>query len=273
MPALDAQTALARQPTFGLLPGRRRLLPLLAVAAVALFVVVQALLVIQANPGDVITGVGGILDIIRRGVPPDGSILQDAVYQSLVTIDVAVIGTLLPLLFSLLLGFWAARNVTPGGVLYAGARGIIGACRAIPDIVWALLFVAAVGLGPFAATLGLAVHSIGVLGRLYAEAIEDVRMAPIHALQVTGANRLQIATHAVLPATLPTMIGLTLYRLDTNVRSSLVLGFVGGGGLGFAISQALNLFQYRRLVALLIVMAILIMAVEAVAVVLRKRIG
>ena len=235
-------------------------------------VVVQASLVIEARPEDILTGIGGIFDIVRRGFPPDPSILQTAIFQSLVTVDVGIIGTLIPIAFSLLLGFWAAENVTPGGPLYAVSRGIIAVCRAIPDIVWALLFVTAVGLGPFAATLGLAVHSVGVLGRLYAEAIEDVNMASVNALVITGANGFQVATHAVLPATLPTLVGLTLYRLDTNVRSSLVLGFVGGGGLGFAIENALNLFQYQKLIALLIVMALLITGVEAVAVVLRRRI-
>ena len=235
-------------------------------------VLVQAYLVIDARPGDILTGIGGIADIVRRGVPPDPAIIGPAVYQSLVTIDVAIIGTALAIAFSLLLAFWAAENVTPGGPFYAVSRSIIAVFRAIPDIVWALLFVTAVGLGPFAAMLGLAVHSIGVLGRLYAEAIEDVNMAAINALMVTGAGRVQIATHAVLPATLPTLIGLTLYRMDTNVRSSLVLGFVGGGGLGFAIQNALELFQYQKLVALLIVMALLISGVEAVAVALRRTI-
>ena len=271
MQRLELDPALA-QPAIDL-AGRRRLLPKALFVLLGLGVLVQTYIVIEANPGDVVTGVGGILDIIRRGVPPDASVFKDAIYESLVTVDVAIAGTVLPLAFSLLLAFWAARNVTPGGVLYLVSRGIIAFCRTIPDIVWALLFVAAVGLGPFAATLGLAVHSVGTLGRLYAEAIEDVRMQPVYALQVTGANRFQIATHAILPATLPTLLGLTLYRLDTNVRSSLVLGFVGGGGLGFGISTALALFQYQRLVALLLVMALLITAVEAVAVYLRKRIG
>jgi phosphonate transport system permease protein len=242
------------------------------VGLVCALVVVQAYVVIDARPGDVLTGIGGIVDIVRRGVPPDPSVLGSAVYESLVTVDVAVIGTALAIAFSLLLAFWAAENVTPGGARYVVSRSIIAFFRAIPDIVWALLFVTAVGLGPFAATMGLAVHSIGVLGRLYAEAIEDVNMASINALVVTGASGVQVATHAVLPATMPTLIGLTLYRLDTNVRSSLVLGFVGGGGLGFAIENALNLFQYQKLVALLIVMALLIAGVEAIAVALRRTI-
>src|SRR5262249_31730133 len=235
-------------------------------------VLVQAYVVIDARPGDILTGVAGIADIVRRGLPPDPAVLGPALFQSLVTIDVAIVGTALAIAFSLLLGFWAAENVTPGGPFYAVSRAIIAVFRAVPDIVWALLFVTAVGLGPFAATMGLAVHSIGVLGRLYAEAIEDVPMASVNALVVTGANRVQVATHAVLPATMPTLVGLTLYRMDTNVRSSLVLGFVGGGGLGFAIENALNLFQYQKLVALLIVMALLIAGVEAVAVALRRTI-
>src|SRR5215469_13473063 len=239
------------------------------VIAIAL---VQAYVVIEARPGDILTGIGGIADIVRRGMPPDPAILGPAVYQSLVTVDVAIIGTALAIAFSLLLAFWAAENVSPGRPLYLVSRSIIAVFRAIPDIVWALLFVTAVGLGPFAATMGLAVHSIGILGRLYAEAIEDVNMASINALVVTGANRFQIAAHAVLPAVLPTMTGLTLYRMDTNVRSSLVLGFVGGGGLGFGIETALNLFQYQRLLTYLLVMGVLIAAVESVAVALRRRI-
>jgi phosphonate transport system permease protein len=263
-------------PTAAGAAARRRDWPAIAgrvtIATVAAAVVAQAYVVIGARPEDVLTGVGGIADIVRRGMPPDPSVLGPAVYQALVTVDVGIIGTLIPIPFSLLLAFWAAENVTPGGPLYAASRSIIALFRAIPDIVWALLFVTAVGLGPFAATLGLAVHSIGVLGRLYAEAIEDVPMASVNALVVTGANRVQVATHAVLPATMPTLVGLTLYRMDTNVRSSLVLGFVGGGGLGFAIENALNLFQYQKLVALLIVMALLIAGVEAIAVALRRSI-
>lgn len=257
-------------------PGKRRDWPAIAgraaIALVAAAVVVQAYVVIDARPEDVLTGVSGIFDIVRRGLPPDPSVLGPAVYQALVTVDVGIIGTLVPIAISLLLAFWAAENVTPGGPLYAASRSIIAVFRAIPDIVWALLFVTAVGLGPFAGTMGLAVHSIGVLGRLYAEAIEDVPMASVNALVVTGANRFQVATHAVLPATMPTLVGLTLYRMDTNVRSSLVLGFVGGGGLGFAIENALSLFQYQKLLALLIVMALLIAGVEAIAVALRRTI-
>lgn len=244
----------------------------IAIGAVLAFVVGQAYVVIDAHPEEIPSGLAGIFDILRRGFPPDTSVLGDAVRAALTTLDVAIIGTLIPIVFSVPLAFLAAENMRPNRIAYAVARGVIAVCRTVPDIIWALLFVAAVGLGPFPATLGLAVHSIGILGRLYAEAIEDVSMPSIEALQAIGANRFQIAAHAVLPATLPQMIGLTLYRMDTNVRSSLVLGFVGGGGLGFGIDTALNLFEYKRLLMYLLVMGVLIAGVEVTAVALRRRI-
>lgn len=253
-------------------PARRDALRNGGIGLATAIVLVQAYIVIGAQPGEILSGIGGIVDILARGVPPDPSVLGDAAGAALVTLDVAIIGTAAPVAISLLLAFWAAGNVTPGGVLYGASRGVIAFFRIIPDVVWALLFVAAVGLGPFAATLGLAVHSVGILGRLYAEAIEDVEMAPIEALTAMGASRVQIATQAVLPAVLPTLTGLTLYRMDTNVRSSLVLGFVGGGGLGLGIQTAINLFAYQRLLMYLLVMGVLVVLVEGVAVVLRRRI-
>jgi phosphonate transport system permease protein len=224
------------------------------------------------NPAEVLTGVGGIYDILRRGTPPDLSDLGPALSAGLETLDVALLGTVLAMLVSVPLALFAAENTTPNRVAYYGSRGVIGICRAVPDIIWALLFVTAVGLGPFPGTLGLGVHSVGILGRLYAECIEDMEMGPVHVLRVGGARRMQVATHAVLPGVLPSLLGLTLYRFDTNLRSTIALGFVGGGGLGLQIFTTLNLFEYQRLTTLLLVMLVLILIVEGVAVLLRRRI-
>jgi phosphonate transport system permease protein len=242
------------------------------IGVLLLAVVVQAYLVVEAKPQDLFTSFNHMLDIIVRGMPPNPGILRNALWGALVTLDVAILGTIASVIASLPLALLAAENTRPNAVAYYASRGLIGVARTIPDVVWALIFVTAVGLGPFAAALGLAVHSVGVLARLYAEAIEDVDMSPVHALTVMGANRVQVASQAVLPTVLPTFIGLTLYRLDTNVRSSLVLGFVGGGGLGLMIESALNLFQYRQLTMLLLVMGALILGVEALSVNLRRRI-
>ena len=149
---------------------------------------------------------------------------------------------------------------------------MIAVTRAVPDLIWALLFVTAVGLGPFAGVLALSVHSIGMLGRLFAETIEDIDMGPVQALSITGANPLQIVSQAIFPGLLPSLIGISLYRLDENVRSSLVLGFVGAGGIGFLILTAINLFQYRQVSTLLILMFVLVTVVERLAAYVRTRI-
>ena len=258
---------------FAVIPRRTISISGVAISLCLLALLIQAYFVVEAKPQDLFTSFNNILDIVIRGVPPSPGILKNAAWGALVTFDVAILGTIASVIASLPLALLAASNTRPSRGAYLTARGVIGVCRTIPDVVWALVFVTAVGLGPFAATLGLAVHSVGVLARLYAEAIEDVAMGPVHALTVMGANRVQVATQAVIPTVLPTLIGLTLYRLDTNVRSSLVLGFVGGGGLGLQIESALNLFQYRDLTMLLIVMGALIVGVEAASVYLRKRIA
>jgi phosphonate transport system permease protein len=250
----------------------RRALVRVTVALGIAVMFAQAYVVVEAKPQDLVTSFHNIVDIVVRGVRPEPGILSNALWGALVTFDVAILGTLGAVIASLPLALLAADNTRPNRISYICARGIIGLARTVPDVVWALIFVTAVGLGPFAATLGLAVHSVGVLAKLYAEAIEDVAMGPVHALTVMGANRVQVATQAVIPTVLPTLIGLTLYRLDTNVRASLVLGFVGGGGLGLQIESALNLFQYRQLTMLLLVMGALIVAVEAVSVQFRRRI-
>jgi phosphonate transport system permease protein len=143
----------------------------------------------------------------------------------------------------------------------------------VPDLVWALLFVTAVGLGPFPGALAVSVHSIGMLGRLFSEVIEDMDMGPVEALTLTGAGRAAVFSHAVIPTVMPSVLGIALYRLDENIRSSLVLGFVGAGGLGFQLLTAMQLFQYRTVSLLLIVTFIIVLAAERISAALRARIS
>lgn len=253
----------------GMLAGALRLAMLLAV----LLVVVQALIVVQARPQDLITGVHGMADIIRRATPPDFSHVDEALWPALETIDIAIFGTIAGVIMALPLAVLAAANVTPSRPFYYAARGIIGFTRSVPDLVWALFFVTAVGLGPFPGGLALAVHSIGMLGRLFAETIEHMDMAPIDALALTGARRLQIFTHGIVPTVLPSLLGIGLYRLDENIRSSLVLGFVGAGGIGFQLLTAMNLFQYRQVSLLLIVTFVIVLSAERLSAALRQKLA
>jgi phosphonate transport system permease protein len=185
------------------------------------------------------------------------------------TIDLAIFGTVFGVVLAFPLAILAARNLTPAKPLYYAARAVIGVARAVPDLVWALLFVTAVGLGPFPGALALAVHSVGMLGRLFAEVIEDMDMGPVEALTLTGASRIQVFTHAVVPGVLPSLLGIALYRFDENLRSSLVLGFVGAGGIGFLLLTAMNLFQYQTVALLLIVTFVLVACAERISAYLR----
>jgi len=240
---------------------------------VALLVVVQSLIVVQARPQDLITGVHGMADILRRATPPDFSKLGSALWPALETVDIAIFGTIAGVIMALPLAVLAAANVTPSRALYYLARGVIGFTRTVPDLVWALFFVTAVGLGPFPGGLALAVHSIGMLGRLYAEMIEHMDMAPIDALALTGARRVQIFTHGIIPSVLPSLLGIGLYRFDENIRSSLVLGFVGAGGIGFQLLTAMNLFQYPEVSMLLIVQFAIVLVIERLSAAARARLA
>ena len=249
-----------------------RALPFFGVLAF-LVVLAQASIVVQARPQDLITGIHGMADILRRAWPPDIAKLPDMLWPAVETVDIGVFGTAFGVLFALPLAVLAARNTTPARPVYFLARGVVAFARAVPDLVWALVFVTAVGLGPFPGGLAITVHSVGMLGRLFAEVIEDMDMGPVEALTTTGASRVQIFSHAVVPGVLPSLLGIALYRLDENIRSSLVLGFVGAGGLGFQLLSAMNLFQYQTVSLLLLITFVLVMAAERMSAALRRYIG
>jgi phosphonate transport system permease protein len=236
-------------------------------------VAVQVFVVVEARPQDLVTGVHGMADLIWRAMPPDFSKLPAAAWPTLQTVDIALFGTFVGIVIAVPLALLAASNVTPSRFAYYAARAIIGFTRAVPDLVWALLFVTAVGLGPFPGGLALGVHSVGMLGRLFAETIEQMDMAPIHALELTGARRLQVFVHGIIPTILPALLGISLYRLDENIRSSLVLGFVGAGGIGFQLLTAMNLFQYQEVSLLLIVIFVIVLAAERASTALRERLS
>jgi phosphonate transport system permease protein len=234
-------------------------------------IVVQSAIVVQARPQDLVTGVFGMADIIRRATPPDFASINLVWWPTLETIDIAIFGTLGGIVLAVPLAVLAAVNVTPSRALYYIARGVIGFARAV--LVWALLFVTAVGLGPFPGALALSVHSVGMLGRLFAETIEHMDMAPIDAMSLTGARRMQVFSHGVIPSILPSLTGIALYRFDENIRSSLVLGFVGAGGIGFELMSAMSLFQYRLVSLYLIVTFVLVIAAERLSALVRARLA
>ncbi len=252
--------------------GRRRGIVGLVAAGAALSVYVHAWNDVGASFTTLFTSGGNVWDILRRSVPPTGGVLHDSITASIVTLDTALLGTTAALVLSLLVTPLAAKNLSPHPVVYELSRSLIAFTRTIPSFIFALYLVTVVGLGPFAAAIALALHSVGTLGKLFAETIEDMDMGPIDALRASGASRLQVFLHAVLPGVAPSLVSLTLYRYDVNVRDSLATGFVGGGGIGFLLFNSIQLFQYRQAAMELLVMFVLLLAVERVSSLLRARI-
>jgi phosphonate transport system permease protein len=165
------------------------------------------------------------------------------------TIFLGMMATVFGILFSVPMSFLAARNMMSGSrltiAIYYVTRTILNIVRSIEPLIWALIAVVWVGLGPFAGIIALTIHSIAALGKLYSEAIESIDPGPIEAIQSTGATRLQVIMFAVVPQMIPPFVSFSIYRWDINVRMSTVIGLVGGGGIGFLLVQYIRLLDYR----------------------------
>jgi phosphonate transport system permease protein len=217
-----------------------------------------------------IEGLPFMWDFLRRMVPPDLSVLGNALRGAMETIHIAVVGTAVAAVLALPLGFAAARNAAPPWLFY-WARSLLNAFRAVDTLVYALFFVAAVGLGPFPGVLAVMVYTATVLAKLYSEAIEAIEPGPVEAVRATGATTLQVLRWGVLPQLMPQFLSFTLYRFETNIRAAAVLGFVGAGGIGFYIQTYLRLLNYPAAATVLLVLIGLVMIVDFASSRLRAR--
>jgi phosphonate transport system permease protein len=220
--------------------------------------------------GRLVEGAPFMLDFIRRMLPPDLSVLGQALHGALQTLQIALLGTTVAAVLAVPLALAAARNTAPRWLFY-WTRSALNAFRAIDTLVYALFFVAAVGLGPFPGVLAVVVYTATVLAKLYSEAIEAMDPGPVEAVQAVGASRLQVLRWGVLPQLGPEFVSLTLYRFETNIRAAAVLGFVGGGGIGFYIQTYLRLVNYPAASTVLLVLVIMVMLVDFTSSRLRAR--
>jgi phosphonate transport system permease protein len=202
--------------------------------------------------------------------PLNWSILDEVLRQTLVTILIAWMGTLMAAVISLPLSFLAARNITPAVAIGTSIRSFFNVDRSIDVLIVALVLVSAIGLGPLPGVLAIALHSIGAMGKLFTEAIESIDRGPIEALESTGASHTQVIRWAVVPQVVPHLISLSLYRLELNIRSSVVLGIVGAGGVGFLLLDNVRQFQYQNVSVILLVITALVMSIDYVSGKLRK---
>lgn len=217
-----------------------------------------------------VEGVPFVLDFLRRMLPPDPSVLRHALRGATQTLQIAIVGTGIAAILALPAGFLAARNVSPPWLFYI-ARSILNMFRAVDTLVYALIFVAAVGLGPFPGVLAVVAYTATVLAKLYSEAIESIDPGPVEAVAATGATQLQLLRWGILPQLVPQFLSFTLYRFETNIRAAAILGFVGAGGIGFYIQTYLRMLNYPAASTVLLVLIALVMAVDFASSRLRAR--
>ncbi len=192
------------------------------------------------------------------------------------TLFLALMATTLAVLVAAPLSFLGAQNLMtkrwPTTVVYYGVRTVFNVLRSIEPLIMAILFAVWVGIGPFAGVLALGVHSIAALGKLFSEQIESIDTGPVEAIQATGATPAQVVLYGVVPQVVPQFLALSFYRWDINVRMSTIIGFVGGGGIGFLLQQWINLLQYRQAGTALFAIAVVVIALDTASARIRARI-
>jgi phosphonate transport system permease protein len=225
---------------------------------------------IDADPVRLVRGLPWMWGFIRRMVPPDPAVLPSALKGAIGTIEIALLGTALAAALAIPLGFLSARNVAPPALYYA-VRTALNFFRSIDTLVYALLFVAAVGLGPFPGMLAVVAYTTTSLAKLYSETIEGIDPGPVDAIRATGSTRLQVLRFGILPQVLPLFLSYVLYRFESNVRAATVLGFVGAGGIGLYLQTYLRMIDYPAASTVLLVTVVMVMVVDFASARIRAR--
>lgn len=226
----------------------------------------------EVSIGKFLAGIPEMKQVLQDMFPPDLSRVQELSESLFETLQMALVGTVLGIVVSLPLAAFACRDTTPNKVLYVAARGIISLFRTIPDLVWALFFVVTVGVGAFAGVLTLMVDTIGFCGRFFAESMEEVDKGSSEALRSLGAKPSGILISCVFPAALPSFVNSALFSLEKAVRSSVVLGLVGAGGIGIELKVAMDSFRFDQALTVMLCIFLLVIIVERLSSSIRKRI-
>ncbi|MDK9758933.1 phosphonate ABC transporter, permease protein PhnE, partial [Vibrio sp. D173a] len=190
--------------------------------------------------------------------------------EMLVTIQVGIWGTVLSILLAIPFGILSAENLMPSWVTFP-IRRLMDCLRAINEMVFAMLLVVVVGLGPFAGVMALFIHTTGVLAKLFAEAIEAIEPGPVEGVKATGANPIEVILYGVIPQVMPLWISYSLYRLESNIRSATVLGMVGAGGIGVLLWQSISGFQLQQTAAIMAIVIVTVSVIDFISQVIRKK--
>ena len=226
----------------------------------------------DASPQRLWQGLGKLGWLVPLMVPPTpGGWLVEFSYAMLETLAMAFLGTLLASLAAIPLGFLGASNVVPQFVWHFGLRRCFDALRGVDALIWALMFVNVVGLGPFAGVMAIAMSDMGTLAKLCAEAIENVDRRQLEGVRATGANRLQLIWFAMLPQVFPVMLSHALYYLESNTRSATILGVVGAGGIGLHLADRIRVNNWDEVSFILIMILVVVTGIDLVSKALRLR--
>jgi phosphonate transport system permease protein len=261
---MTAAEALAMIETRRRSRGSRRIKVWAAVVLIAAFYVASWRFA-QVDPIRLVSGLPRLAHWLAQAWPPQVADLPLILQRTAETIAMAALGTTMATLLAVPTALLASRNITPVPLFYGPVRWFLNALRGIDSFVFALLFVAAVGLGPFAGMLGIGLHTWGSAAKLIADQIETVRLDPLHAIETTGAGRVTAVIYALLPDIAPVVLSTTLFWWEFNVRASTVLGVVGAGGIGQELKNSMDLLDFPRLFTIIAVILIVVTILDQVS--------
>ncbi len=222
------------------------------------------------RPLDLWRDAGNMKEFARDFFPPDFHDWRIYLQEMIATVHMALWGTVLALICAVPCGLMSASNVAPWW-LYQPMRRLMDACRAINEMVFAMLFIVAVGLGPFAGVLALWVHTTGILAKLFAEAVEAIDPRPVEGVRATGARTIDCIIYGVLPQVMPLWISYALYRFESNVRSATVLGMIGAGGIGVVLYDVIRSFEYAQTCAVMLMVIAVVSVLDMLSARVRAR--
>jgi phosphonate transport system permease protein len=226
---------------------------------------------IDFDIGELLANLTRGADILAEFFPPNWAYLPEIVGPMIETFAMAIIASAIGCTVAVPFAFLASRVTTPNVAVYLVDRSVLNVIRALPDLLYALIFVAALGIGPLPGILALILFNIGVVAKLLSETVDGVDTGPIEAARASGANRVQTVRWAVFPQVLPSYVAYSLYVFELNVRASAVLGLVGAGGIGVEINTQRQFFNYANLSVILIVIFVAVLVIEQFSIWLRRR--
>ncbi|MDQ0256540.1 phosphonate transport system permease protein [Evansella vedderi] len=254
-----------------IIPAKQKLMALV-ILAIVISLYYLASIVTNSSPARLINGIPHIFEFVFVDlIPPNWSYYSRVLPPLLETWNIALLATSLAVIFCLPISFLAAGNINKKAWFYQTVRFLLNVLRTIPDMILAVMFVAMVGIGALAGVYALFFFSLGILVKLVSETVEAIDPGPLEAIRATGGNIFQVVWFGALPQILPQYVSYSLYVLEINVRASLVLGFVGAGGIGLILRQQMSLFNYGNIAMIIFITFIMVTIIDTVSTSLRKR--